>query len=86
MHGLMRIPTLDDFKVFLNGPLTPVAALVLALAASLLIAICWPQLRRARERRRIRRLPPPPVRIVKEPDLKIPRRSDPDRSPPAAVG
>lgn len=86
MHDFMLTPMPDDAIVFWNGPLLPVAVLVFALAASLLTAIFWPKARRARQQHRIRHLPPPPVRIVKEPELKLPRRDDPDRLPPAAVG
>lgn len=65
--------------------LPPAAVLLIALlAATGLAVLSSPWRGRRRERRRIRRLPPPPPpRIVKEPELKLPRRSTADRTPTA---
>ena len=62
------------------------ALLLLALAvAVIIVVIARPRLRRARRERFIRNLPPPPVRVVKEVELKLPRRNDVDEPPPAAT-
>lgn len=86
MHGFMPTPMPNDATVFWDGPVLPAAVLTFVLATGLLTAIFWTRIRRARRKHRIRRLPPPPVRIVKEPELKLPRRDDPNRLPPAAAG
>ncbi len=65
----------------------PMAAVVLlAVLALVLIAIVIrPRIQRARQTRYIRNLPPPPVRVVKEVELKLPRRNEGDQTPPSGI-
>jgi len=52
------------------------AVLIAALAAVVILAaIAFPHLRRMRQRRQWRKLPPPPKRVeVEEVELRLPRR------------
>ena len=57
------------------GDIPLIAILVVALSVGLtIIAALLPSYRRAQERRRIRNLPPPPIKKDAEPDLRLPRR------------
>ncbi|OHE78693.1 MAG: hypothetical protein A3G75_09400 [Verrucomicrobia bacterium RIFCSPLOWO2_12_FULL_64_8] len=57
------------------GEVPVIAILAVALSVALtIIAGFWPRYRRAQQRRRIRNLPPPPVKNESEPDLRLPRR------------
>jgi hypothetical protein len=64
----------------------PLPVVLIAGFAALvaIIAIAWPHLRRMRQRRQWRKLPPPPKRVeTQEPVLRLPRRYPGDRPPEA---
>ncbi len=67
-------------SLFSDTPLVA-ALLVILVGASLVVAVAWPFVRKARMKQRIRHFPPPPVRVVKEPELKLPRRRSVDQPP-----
>jgi hypothetical protein len=74
----------DDIGTGLSDSPVLAALVLIVIGASVIAAVGWPYIRQARIRRRIRNLPPPPVRVVREPELRLPRRRSGSGPPDAA--
>ena len=77
----MRTPPLAGIAAMWDGLPLVARLLLLALAAAILVLLALPLVHRHRLQRRIRRLPPPVVKVVVEPELRLPRRGP--EEPPA---